>query len=83
MEISGLFSGIFVGLLIGALARLVIRNNEPVGCLLTIIIGVVGGLVGAAIGNSQGWGFWATFAVQILIAAIIVALFTFLVRPKS
>ncbi len=83
MEPSGIISGIFVGLIIGGLARVVIRNNEPVGCLLTILIGLVGSAIGGAIGNSQGWGFWGVFALQVLIAAVIVALFTFLARPRT
>lgn len=83
MEPSGIISGIFVGLIIGGLARLVIRNNEPVGCLLTILIGLVGAAVGTAIGRAVGWGFWGIFALQIFIAAVIVALFTFLARPRS
>ncbi|MFC6238295.1 GlsB/YeaQ/YmgE family stress response membrane protein [Longivirga aurantiaca] len=83
MEPSGIISGIFVGLIIGGLARLVIRNNEPTGCLLTMLIGLVGAAIGAAIGNSQGWGFWAVLVLQVFIAAVIVALFTFLARPKS
>ena len=52
MTPTGLFSGIVIGLLIGALARLVVRNSQPLGCLLTLIIGVVGGTIGAAI---AGW----------------------------
>lgn len=83
MEPSGIVSGIFVGLIIGGLARVVIRNNEPVGCLLTILIGLVGSAIGGAIGNAQGWGFWGVFALQVLIAAVIVALFTFLARPRT
>lgn len=82
MEPSGIISGIFVGLIIGGLARLVIRNNEPVGCLLTILIGLVGSAIGTAIGRAQGWSFWPVFLLQIFVAAVIVALFTFLARPK-
>jgi len=82
MTPSGIISGILVGLIIGALGRLVVRNSEPVGCLLTLVIGVVAGGIGAAIGGSQGWGFWLTFGLQVLLAAVIVTLFTFLVRGR-
>ena len=37
----------------------------------------------AAIGHAQDWSFWLVFALQILIGAIIVAIFTFLARPKQ
>ena len=82
MAISGIFTAIFVGLLIGALGRILVPKSQPVGCLLTMIIGIVAALAGAAVGNSQGWGFWAVFAVQLLIAAIIVAIFTAALRPR-
>jgi uncharacterized membrane protein YeaQ/YmgE (transglycosylase-associated protein family) len=48
-----------------------------------MLIGLVGAAIGGAIGHSQNWGFWGVFALQIFIAAVIVALFTFLARPKS
>jgi uncharacterized membrane protein YeaQ/YmgE (transglycosylase-associated protein family) len=83
MEPGGIISGIFVGLIIGALARIVVRNNEPVGCLLTMLIGIVGAGIGLAIGGALGWGFWATFAVQVVVAAVIVMVFTALARPRS
>ena len=34
------------GLLVGALARLVVPGRQPIGCLATIAVGVVGGLLG-------------------------------------
>ncbi len=83
MEIGGIISGIFVGLIIGAMARIVVRNNAPVGCLLTMLIGVVGAGLGLALGAWAGWGFWATFAAQVVIAAIIVMIFTALARPRA
>ncbi|MEI6229088.1 MAG: GlsB/YeaQ/YmgE family stress response membrane protein [Actinomycetes bacterium] len=81
MTPTGFFSGIVIGLLIGALARIVVHNSQPLGCLLTLIIGVVGGTIGAAIAGSQGWGFWITVALQILIAAVIVVIFSVATRP--
>ena len=41
MEFSGFFSAILVGLIIGALARIVVPNSQPVGCFLTVLIGIV------------------------------------------
>ena len=49
MEFSGFFSAILVGLIIGALARIVVPNSQPVGCLLTVLIGIVAAAIGAAI----------------------------------
>jgi len=83
MEISGFFSAILVGLMIGAVARIVVPNSQPIGCLLTMIVGVVAAAVGAAIGYSQNWSFWLVLALQILIAAVIIAIFSAAVRPRS
>lgn len=82
MEPGGIISGILIGLFIGALARLVVRNAEPMGCFLTMLVGIVGGAIGLAIGTSQHWGFWLTFAVQIVVAALIVAVFSLATKPR-
>ena len=80
MEFSGFFSAILVGLIIGALARIVVPNSQPVGCILTVLIGIVAASVGAVIGNAQHWSFWLIFALQIVIGAVIVAIFSAAVR---
>ena len=80
MEFSGFFSAILVGLIIGALARIVVPNSQPVGCLLTILIGIVAAAIGAAIGYAQHWSFWLVLGLQVLIGAIIVAVFSAAVR---
>jgi uncharacterized membrane protein YeaQ/YmgE (transglycosylase-associated protein family) len=73
MEISGFFSAILVGLIIGALARLVVPNSQPVGCFLTMLIGIVAAAVGAAIGSPH-WSL-ADPRLQVVIGAVIVAIF--------
>ncbi|MFN8147506.1 MAG: GlsB/YeaQ/YmgE family stress response membrane protein [Candidatus Nanopelagicales bacterium] len=80
MEFSGFFSAILVGLIIGALARIVVPNSQPVGCFLTVLIGIVAAAIGATIGYAQHWSFWLVFGLQILIGAIIVAIFSAAVR---
>ena len=82
MEISGFFSAIFVGLIIGAVARLVVPNSQAIGCLLTVLVGIVAATIGAAIGSAQHWSFWLIFALQVLIGAIIVAIFSAASRPR-
>lgn len=74
MEISGLLSGLFVGIVIGLIARILVPSMQPIGCFVTILIGVIGGAGGAVIGNAAEWGFWLTFGTQILIATILVAI---------
>jgi hypothetical protein len=47
-----------------------------------VIVGIIAAAVGAAIGNAQHWNFWLIFALQILIGAVIVAIFSATARPR-
>jgi len=46
------------GLIIGALGRLAIPGRQPMGCLMTVLVGIggslLGGLVGEALFNRPG-----------------------------
>ena len=46
------------GLIIGALGRLAVPGRQPIGCLMTILVGIggslLGGLVGEALFNRPG-----------------------------
>lgn len=74
MEISGLLSALVVGIIIGLIARILVPSMQPIGCFVTILIGIVGGAGGAFIGSAAEWGFWLTFASQVLVATILVAI---------
>ena len=39
MTAQGFFGALLVGLIIGALGRLVVPGRQPIGCLLTILLG--------------------------------------------
>ena len=42
---------IIFGLVVGAIARLLMPGEQPMGCLLTILLGVAGSFVGGYIGT--------------------------------
>jgi uncharacterized membrane protein YeaQ/YmgE (transglycosylase-associated protein family) len=48
-------SWIVIGLIAGLLARLFVPGQQPMGCLLTLVLGLVGSLVGGFLG-SMIWG---------------------------
>lgn len=52
----GILSWIFLGLIAGGLAKLILPGKQPGGCLLTIIIGVVGASIGGFLGSFIGLG---------------------------
>jgi uncharacterized membrane protein YeaQ/YmgE (transglycosylase-associated protein family) len=68
-------SAIFVGLIIGALGRLVVPGRQPIGCLLTLLLGIIGAIAGTAIARAADVHFWLfVLAMQVGIAAVGVAL---------
>jgi uncharacterized membrane protein YeaQ/YmgE (transglycosylase-associated protein family) len=76
VDINGIWSGLFAAVVVGALGRLVVRDRAPLGCLLTILVGLLGAGLGLALGSALNWGFWLTFAAQVVIAALIVLPFS-------
>lgn len=53
-----LLSWILTGLVVGLIARLLIPGRQPIGILMTIVLGVVGAFVGGLISMA----FWPTWA---------------------
>ena len=87
MEFSSLIGALGVGIVIGLIARILVPSMQPIGCLMTIICGIVGAFVGTWIGVQffdQIWGFsWLTLILQILVATILVAFVAALFRKSS
>jgi len=53
----GIISWIIFGLIAGALAKWIMPGkNEPQGCIVTIILGILGAVVGGFIGTRLGMG---------------------------
>ncbi|MCW2899896.1 MAG: transglycosylase-associated protein [Streptosporangiaceae bacterium] len=67
---------IVVGAVVGALARLVVPGRNPIGILLTILVGIVGAILGGLIAHQLGAGRLIALLFAILIAAVGVALLT-------
>jgi uncharacterized membrane protein YeaQ/YmgE (transglycosylase-associated protein family) len=69
---------ILIGLVVGAVARLVIPGRQHIGILVTILIGIVAAIVGGILTAAVlGAGHTIiTFIVAVLLAALVVSLFT-------
>lgn len=53
----GILSWILLGLVAGALAKFLIPGKDPGGCLLTMVIGIVGAVIGGYLGTTLfQWG---------------------------
>jgi uncharacterized membrane protein YeaQ/YmgE (transglycosylase-associated protein family) len=52
----GILSWIIMGLLAGALAKWIMPGKDPGGCIITILLGIGGGLLGGYLGTLLGMG---------------------------
>ena len=80
MTITGIISAIIIGAIIGALGRLVVPGRQPIPIWLTIVIGIVAAFIGSFIAGALGYGNanggipWILILIQVIIAAIGVAI---------
>ena len=71
----GIIGWIIVGGLMGALAKLIMPGKDPGGIIVTILIGVVGGLLGGWIGSALfGVGTGGFFNISTWLIALVGAL---------
>ena len=81
-----LLSWILLGLVAGGLAKLIFPGKDPGGCLVTIVIGVLGALIGGWIGTTFfNWGTVTGFdlksvGIAVLGSLVLLALFRLLTR---
>ena len=74
----GLLSALLVGLLWGVLARLIVPNSGPMGCLTTALVGLFGSLLGTVVARAMDAGGLGRFLLQLAGAVVLVLL----VRPS-
>jgi uncharacterized membrane protein YeaQ/YmgE (transglycosylase-associated protein family) len=70
---------IIAGIIIGALARLFLPGSQPIGILLTIVVGIVGTLLGwwiaGALGVQETNGIdWLRWIISIIVSMVLVAI---------
>ena len=84
MELSGIIGVLVGGLVIGGLGRLIMPGRQPIGCLMTILLGVAGGVLGWYLGHDVAEvGNVLTFLIQIVCAAALVGLFVAIFRSSN
>jgi uncharacterized membrane protein YeaQ/YmgE (transglycosylase-associated protein family) len=80
MTITGVITAILLGIVVGVLGRLVLPGKQPIGMLLTILVGIVSAFIGTAIARAVGIPTatngidWMELLVQVVVAALGVAL---------
>jgi uncharacterized membrane protein YeaQ/YmgE (transglycosylase-associated protein family) len=85
MDINGVISAIFVGIVIGLIARILVPSMQPIGCIVTLIIGILAAFAGIFVAQGFGYddSFWLVFITQIFIAVVLVAITAFLFRKSN
>ena len=80
MTITGVITAILIGIVVGVLGRLVVPGRQPIGMLVTILVGIVSASIGTAIARALGLPTategidWLELLCQVVVAAIGVAL---------
>jgi uncharacterized membrane protein YeaQ/YmgE (transglycosylase-associated protein family) len=83
-EEMGLIAWIILGLIAGAVAKWVMPGPDPGGCIVTILIGVVGALLGGFLSTLLGFGGlggrldWRSLIIAILGAIVLLAIWRML-----
>jgi uncharacterized membrane protein YeaQ/YmgE (transglycosylase-associated protein family) len=71
MQADSILGAIVVGLVIGGLGRLAVPGRQPIGCLLTMLIGIIGAVAGLAIARSADVSWWLlVLGCQVGVAAV-------------
>ncbi len=72
---GGIISALITGVIVGGLGRLVVPGRQAIGCIFTVLVGLVGAFGGYAIARALGIDSGIlTFLVQVGAAAILVAI---------
>jgi len=80
----GLFSWIFMGLLAGALGRFLLPGKDEMGCVGTIVAGILGAVIGGFTATLLGFGGFQGFDIySLLLATVGAILFLFVLRLLS
>lgn len=74
MEVMGLLSWIVFGLIAGAIAKALTPGRDPGGCIITIIIGIVGAVLGGFIATWLGYGGISGFDFRSFVIAVLGAI---------
>ena len=80
MTITSIITAILIGIVVGVLGRLALPGKQPIGMLVTILVGIVAAFIGTAIARALGIPTvtngidWLELLVQVIVAALGVAL---------
>ena len=74
---------IFIGLIVGLVARFLKPGNDPLGWIMTIVLGIAGSFLAAYAGTAMGWyrpGETAGFLASVVGAIILLVIYSLVTR---
>lgn len=85
MTPTGILSAIIAGIIIGLIARILVPTMQSIGCIVTIIIGIIGAFAGLGVANYFDYaGTWFfVLLTQVFIAVVLVAITAALFRQSG
>jgi uncharacterized membrane protein YeaQ/YmgE (transglycosylase-associated protein family) len=75
----GILSWIVFGLIAGAIAKFLMPGRDPGGCIITIIVGIVGAVLGGYLATMLGYGGVSGFDFRSFVVAVIGAILLLIV----
>ena len=83
----GLIAWVVLGLIAGVIAKLLMPGRDPGGCIVTILIGIVGALLGGFLSTALGFGGlsgdldWRSLIIAVL-GSIVLLVFWRMIRGR-
>jgi len=71
MQVMGLLSWIVFGLIAGGVAKFLMPGRDPGGCIITVIIGVIGAVLGGFLATQLGFGGISGFDLRSFFIAVL------------
>ncbi|MEZ0393217.1 MAG: GlsB/YeaQ/YmgE family stress response membrane protein [Pseudobdellovibrionaceae bacterium] len=81
----GIIATIVIGLVVGLLARFLMPGRDPMGFVLTALLGIIGAWLGTWVGASLGWyneGEPAGFLMSVLGAMLVLFIYRMVVGNR-
>ena len=76
---------IVIGLIVGLVARFLKPGNDPLGWIMTIILGIAGSFLASYAGSAMGWyrpGQTAGFLASVVGAVILLVVYSLVSRRR-
>ena len=81
--LMSIIATIFIGLVVGLVARFLKPGNDPLGWIMTIVLGIAGSFLANYAGTAMGWyrpGQTAGFIASVVGAIILLVIYSLVTR---